>query len=262
MKEQVYNPIFKSWITLHNLFWQGIPPIWTPPLPLKWKKCQSPQKKILRTKKSLINLGGRALCTTMHKIGSDLFLIELILIWAIIKWFKFAMRSDFYFSPENSFSLFWIDLFKLTHSVCFLSFTQWRLSFQSKRNLTWSENVLPSIKELFAFKWSLLLLRYFLGLICLPWSMKHISDSLHKFRNYLLTSTVLLFHSSIRRIIPEIVTFFLPDVKLLAKSTTDLLHSWVLFFWIQIICPHIKNYVVGVVYRYAEFDIILHASNL
>ena len=112
MKEQVYNPIFKSWITLHNLFWQGIPPIWTPPLPLKWKKCQSPQKKILRTKKSLINLGGRALCTTMHKIGSDLFLIELILIWAIIKWFKFAMRSDFYFSPENSFSLFWIDLFK------------------------------------------------------------------------------------------------------------------------------------------------------
>ena len=68
--------------------------------------------------------------------------------------------------------------------------------------------------------------------------MKGISDSLHIFCKHSLTYTALLFHSSLRGIIPEIVTFLLPDVKLLAKSTIDLLHSCALFSEFKSFVPH------------------------
>ena len=68
--------------------------------------------------------------------------------------------------------------------------------------------------------------------------MKGISDSLHMFCTYSLTSATLLFDLSLRGIITETITFLLPDVKFLAKSTIDLLHSGALLSVINDSSPH------------------------
>ena len=120
------------------------------------------------------------------------------------------MRRDFNFSLENSFSLLWINFFKLTYSL-FLSFFRFIhtmiVTISIKRNLIWSKTFLPSMKESFSFKSSLLLLRCFLALICLPKSTKGISHSLYIFRKYSLTPAALLFNSSLRGILPKMVIF-------------------------------------------------------